>query len=217
MENKWKDAKDYLSKLNMPYKDKFYLIKVTAFGCPACDIYSNYWETHQNIIQKYGGVAILNLVLPSTRDDPDEINWPVGLGKWIDEYPTLLLFTAESWDDRMINGGGEHIPNDGSEKSVVFNLRGSILNSTTLNMPLFEIKNTMFEKWLKFEMQRLSSRITIRDNGDILDLLNQKHLLSLNTKELPKLYGETGTKNNSEDKIKKIESGNDTLVFRKKK
>lgn len=91
--------------------EKPVLAVITADTCGGCVMFKQrVWPQLKKKIQDSNKVKLVEINLPSLRDRIPQ-QYPEGLQKWVGWYPTLGLFTADSW-----NSGG--------------NLVGSVFNGT---------------------------------------------------------------------------------------
>ncbi len=156
---------------------KFIFIKVTADNCGVCKIYQNFWPDYLELLKKIPNLDIIEINLEDNSSDPNPVEYPSELGRWIVWYPTFLLFTASSWSaaHRFQEYDGTQL----IDKSGPLALEGAVYNGAFNNGKLIQLRGPAptaenLIAWIITEMKNLSG--DQKENTlNVLELLRSKN------------------------------------------
>lgn len=98
------------------------LIQVSCDQCPHCTRYKmDHWDRIKSIIEQSKLVEVKELTTPRLGEQPqiDARYFPLDIRRYINRYPTFLLFPRGNWNAAMQNN--------------TVQLTGSIFNQTMIN------------------------------------------------------------------------------------
>ena len=103
-------------------------VLVTATTCGACvNFKKSVWKSgdrsgYREVLSKNSSIRLIEIEVPNMATKPDANLYPASLAKWVRWYPTMFLFSGNSWNDALPKsrkGSGE--------------LEGVILNGEMVN------------------------------------------------------------------------------------